>query len=1005
MANKIINNINDFQNFLLDKSNKNYNLEGKYILNCNINWKKIAVHLRRPIDIFYGSFDGKGFEIKNFSYEEDTNYIGLFSCLSNAIVKNLCLNMNGELKGNSYIGCLVGYTENSEISFCKINGKINLNSSGPNCGLLFGASKYSKINNVEIFLSDSTIRGVKTIGSFGGNCEKSDITNCKVTGKLDIIGSNSNSSDISGFVGFSSASKFNDCIVNFNGTIIASNNVSGFVSVEYLSEFKDCEMNIFGNITSFTNTNLFCSLSIEPKLSKFINCNIGINSQINGILINIFNVQGYSKIANTEFDVIVNKKYYSDEILNLLDLRSKIINEDGLIYMILDYILTVKQLSKLVISNFEIKSELEIINNLISKFKGLWINLSYHEKTLFSKIGFSEEKFNKVIFPDIKWNNLTKAQRYAALNLGFSKNLWDNKIIQTVSKKPHKIKNTGIRINFEIKIINMILKLPNYIRTIILIEIKQFLVKLYSECLPKFKELNLYFRNESNLDISIIFTNEIDLDDDVSDGNICVIEKVDKYILLNIDYNNYVFVNKYFRENEKAYTDFLKFLINELIKVNLTCEYTIDILDFNNNFKQIKAKVSLNESHSKIIDKNDDLNSLSSKDLINILKNFVPDNLVNYPNKINLNWDLYSNLNSLNDNFIDEIEYNDYAVCTNLDQLNKKVGYHTPFSNIVTSVLINNNYANDNDILLIYVNNELRGHGIVRLFNDVPIVNTKIFINKFNEVITFRVYNCDKKLLFDVPNFNVVGKPGENLGNLQNPIQIEAYGKTPPEVVCITKEDFGEPVKYFNNLVNVFGYIIINYKFAKKGDFVAAYVDGELRGLTEVYLYNNIPFVNLSINSSGKKETVNFSVLETSSKQLFTVPDFKLDIIPGKNYGDNLSPIKIRAIGKVFVELNDFLSYVDQNTLLNLSNSNNISTQTDCIQEEKSIEPNSSNNQIPDNEIPVDDISNLCEVTVDKKSFVNFIGLASLNNKKKMVQKPILSNKCGSGCGTSCSGV
>lgn len=1003
MVNKIINNINDFQQFLLDKSHPSYNLSGNYRLNANIDWVKIESHLQKPIDNFTGQFDGNGFSLINFSlFMKSNNYISLFSNLTKGEIKNFNLVIDGEISGNSYVSALVSYAENSVISYCKISGNLKLNSTGPNCGIIVGSAKDTIIENVTVEVNNTILRGVKTLGAFAGNLEKCNISNCQVKGSISIVGSFTDSNDLAGFVGFSSFSKISNCIVNFSGSIIGKNNVSGFVSIDYLSEFLNCEMNINGNLTSFSNTNLFCCLSIEPNYSKFENCFIGIKTQINGVLVNIFNIQKYSKIGNTLFNVLVNNSYYSSAILNLLDLRNKIVDESGLIFQIFDYILTLKQLSSLKICNFLIVSEKESANIILEKFKSKWNNLDESDKKSFSNIGFNNIKFNELKFPNIKWENFTRKQRQSALHLGFNKNVWNNKIVQKLANNSYiyKESNNGLTINFEIRIDKLTLKLPSYIRDIILIEIKNFLTEIYTDCLPNYKSLNLYYKSDDSLDIIIIFSNEIDIDDDICNSDVNnngVIEIVEKFLLIDINYDNFVFVNKYFNENEGEYVKFLKNMINELIKVEIDCPYTIEILDYNNNFKQIKAKVSLSESHSKLIEDKDDLNPLSSNMLIRLLKNCLPEDLLSYPKSFDLKWKTYEDKSNLDKDFIDEIEYNKFAVCTSIEQLNNKVGYHTPFSTIIANVIINKDFATERDVLLIYVDNELRGHGQVNLLNDIPLINTKFFVKNSYELLCFKVYKCNQNLLFEVPDLKLKIKPGDNLGSLENPVQIEAKGRIPPAVTCLESIEIDEVTKYYTNQVKIFGFVIINYNFAEKGDIVLVYVNNELRGYSEIYLYNKISYVNLTVYSSGVEEEINVCILQKSSLKLFEVPDLSLKIKPGAVFGSNISPIKLRAIGKVPVLLEDYLNYVDENTLFNLSHVVNACTQTEVCEEEECKE---------EVEIPVESINEVCEPIIDKKTFINYVGLASLNNKKPKKKVVYSSKKCGtSGCGTSGSGV
>ena len=78
----LINNEEEFVNYLLDTSYEYYSTENNYLLTRHLDLKDIPKELRKPINNFKGIFDGNNFTIFNFNIEYDNinGYnIGLFN--------------------------------------------------------------------------------------------------------------------------------------------------------------------------------------------------------------------------------------------------------------------------------------------------------------------------------------------------------------------------------------------------------------------------------------------------------------------------------------------------------------------------------------------------------------------------------------------------------------------------------------------------------------------------------------------------------------------------------------------------------------------------------------------------------------------------------------------------------------------------------------------------------------------------------------------------------------
>ena len=995
-----INNINEFEDYLLNKTSSNYNLNNNYILKTDIDWSNIKTILKNPIDFFDGKFNGNGYSIFNFSLKKaDSNNVGLFSKTSNAIIKNLKIIVNGEITGISNVSVLVGNAISTSINHCTINGQLTLNSSGPNSGIIAGSLDNCDIELVDIKLTNSTIRGKKTLGAFVGNSVRTNIKDCKIEGKLTIIGSAQSSQELAGFVGYSSFCKIINCKVLNTGAIIGLKNVSGFVSVDFGSEFNNCEMNLNGNLSSFETTNLFCNIALDLDKSKFENCVIGSKTIINGILVNIFNIKKYSNIAGTNFELKVKLNEYSDDILKLVDLKDNIIEKDGIIYNIFDYILTIRQISKLAVINFNILKEEESAKIILGLFKNKWINLNDIQVKLFETLDFDEKKFNNTEFPILVWDDFSKKQRYAALNLGFTKNIWDNKIIQKFYKNPSLINknSSGCILNFEICIPEMILKLPNYIRDIILIEIKNFIITSTKFSLPNYKNLNFYYRSSDKLLYSIVFSNNFDLQDDICNVDINddgKVEQVTKFIKLNIDYDNYSFVINYFKNNTNEYKNFAKSIIDKIIEVDFKCDYTIEIIDFDLQMPNlINSKITVSEAHCKVLEDRNNTDSLSNLELKKTLEEYLPDDLHEYPKNIYYNWELSNELQGNKEKSI----YSNYAVC--IDKVNTfdQFFYHSPYMTLIALIKLNNKYAKQDDVVYIFVKNELRGIGKVKYFKGIPFINTKVSTKNYSEVATFRICDSENSLLFEVPNFSLIIKPGINVGNISNPIVINGKGLIPPDVQIRNESDFGEPIESFYNSFNVLGFVIINYLPAEKGDVVLAYINDELKEKTFVYLKDNVPYVNLNINTNGKEEKVTFKIFQRSTSRLFEVPDLDLIAEPGTSKGTIDVPITIRGVGKVIENFEDYLNFNEENLLSNIKEIEESSDTSEDDDESSSSSSSDSRLSVFSNTKPEEKpvpVQNL-----DKKLFLDFYQLLRLNNRKKNEEKKKILSTSKSSCG------
>jgi len=182
----LIETVEQLQNLNSECSQKNY-----YVLKKDIDLTPYLSengkgydnkHGWSPVSL-YGSFDGNGHKIFGLWINRPAKHdIGLFSdALERSEIKNLVVeidNIKGGVKGNEYVGGLVGMM-NGKISNCHIIG--NVSGSKIVGGLVGASSKKSKISD-----SDTT-------GCIMGNCDHvggligqnhGEVSGCYATGSV-----------------------------------------------------------------------------------------------------------------------------------------------------------------------------------------------------------------------------------------------------------------------------------------------------------------------------------------------------------------------------------------------------------------------------------------------------------------------------------------------------------------------------------------------------------------------------------------------------------------------------------------------------------------------------------------------------------------------------------------------------------------------------------------------------------------------------------------------------
>lgn len=243
---------------------------GKYILMEDISLNNMDWY---PINLF-GTFDGNGHTIydlkstqlnttSNISVDGndkkyETYFSGLFGQAVNAVIKNVNIkacDIRITTDKNCFAACLAGYTENTEITNCTVQGDVYL---------------YSK----------NTMCGVAGITGFGYGT----VTGCQTDVTLVIVDQNDANKKCEQFLGGILASGYTDienCIVNVKGyaSIHGYAHNGGIVGMHYIHTLDNAHAgyvrnNVVNGFISFYENNkdrrAYCAAYIGETLNSHV---------------------------------------------------------------------------------------------------------------------------------------------------------------------------------------------------------------------------------------------------------------------------------------------------------------------------------------------------------------------------------------------------------------------------------------------------------------------------------------------------------------------------------------------------------------------------------------------------------------------------------------------------------------------------------------------------------------------------------------------------------------
>lgn len=190
-------------------------------------WTPIGTYDNMRNGSFAGIFDGAGHTISGIFIDTDESYYGLFCAASN-LIRNLNV-VNSVVRGDAYVGILVGHGSGSTIQNCVVSGVVVGNNC---CGGVAGLGcNISNCTNLADVYGGSNVGGIVGYGSSGeltDNINYGNVTYLKGTGgDGDYFG---------GITGLNAQNKVLRC-ANF-GNITAINNVGGIWGSQFVSSNK-----------------------------------------------------------------------------------------------------------------------------------------------------------------------------------------------------------------------------------------------------------------------------------------------------------------------------------------------------------------------------------------------------------------------------------------------------------------------------------------------------------------------------------------------------------------------------------------------------------------------------------------------------------------------------------------------------------------------------------------------------------------------------------------------
>lgn len=230
---------------------------GKYVLGLDIDLSTLSSW--QPISFgdfgFSGTLDGAGFSISGLNsinldpLYPDTSYLGLFSWLDDATIRNVHINEFELISTGNEVGTLAGYVEDSSLSFITISESV-VNGLGLIGGLV-GSARNTIFD--DIYIESIEVKGSVVVGGIVGFSSGSSIVQSSTTIATHI--------EVDREIGGGFAGEFNKgyalmsasySFVSFSGNEVTANYaIGGFFGI--VENTYLMQLGTYASVSSFNN--------------------------------------------------------------------------------------------------------------------------------------------------------------------------------------------------------------------------------------------------------------------------------------------------------------------------------------------------------------------------------------------------------------------------------------------------------------------------------------------------------------------------------------------------------------------------------------------------------------------------------------------------------------------------------------------------------------------------------------------------------------------------------
>lgn len=200
---------------------------------------------------FQSTFDGAGFSIYNVSITATADYVGLFSVISGATVKNLTIGITAiDASAYDYVGALIGQsdaTTPSLISNVSVTGTGAVIGKEKVGGLIGDVAYHASLTTVSLASAKVSVSGQDRVGGLIGSNTGTVTKSFSSTGTVTVTAGGMGMVTGGGLIGFTGGGPVSQCY-STSDVYAASGNVGGFVGGTNCSIITDSYAQ--GNVVS-----------------------------------------------------------------------------------------------------------------------------------------------------------------------------------------------------------------------------------------------------------------------------------------------------------------------------------------------------------------------------------------------------------------------------------------------------------------------------------------------------------------------------------------------------------------------------------------------------------------------------------------------------------------------------------------------------------------------------------------------------------------------------------